>query len=108
MRTKCNSRNAGSSCRARLFFTKQHGENNLFDVFLARLTGRNWLGKVVSPQTSKRLGRLPLCRCLRMRNRDRLVESQRFDVAAEFPQRIEAFRRTGAGIGNEVVEPILA
>ena len=40
--------------------------------------------------------------------RDRLVKSQGLNVAAELAQRVETFRRAGAGIGNEVVEPILA
>jgi len=43
-----------------------------------------------------------------MRARHRLVKSQRLDIAAEFAQRVEAFRRAGAGIGNEIVESIFA
>src|SRR6266516_828293 len=40
--------------------------------------------------------------------RDRLVKSQRLDVAAELAQRIEAFRRTAAGILYEIVKPVFA
>ncbi len=41
-----------------------------------------------------------------MHTRDRLVKSQRLDVAAEFAQRIKPFRRAGARIAHEIVETV--
>src|SRR5262245_13697223 len=37
---------------------------------------------------------------------DRLIESQRLDVAAELAQRIKPFRRASARIAHEVVEAV--
>ena len=40
--------------------------------------------------------------------RDRLVKSQRLDVAAKLAERVETFRRAVAGITHEIVEPVFA
>src|SRR5215831_16866603 len=44
----------------------------------------------------------------RIRIGDRLVKSQRLDIAAELAQRVETFRRTGAGIAHQIIEAVLS
>src|SRR5947207_15743929 len=45
---------------------------------------------------------------LRVRICDRLIKSQRLDIAAKLAQRVKAFSSTTAGITHEIIEAILA